>query len=63
MQKKRSALIEEEQAARVATVKPGETAAISWPFTAGKARRPYVVFFEPDGDRLAGVDATGAIVR
>ncbi len=50
-------------AARVVTVKPGETAAISWPFTAGKARRPYVVFFEPDGDRLAGVDATGAIVR
>ena len=45
------------------TVGAGETKDIPWPFVAGDGNRPYVLFFEPDGDRTTGLDVTGAILR
>jgi len=47
--------------AHTVAVKPGETKTISWRFTAGERNRPYVLFFEPNGDRAGGLDVTGAI--
>jgi hypothetical protein len=40
----------------------GETKAISWPFKASEADRPYILFFELDGDHATGLDVTGAIL-
>lgn len=40
----------------------GETKTVDWPFRAGEGGRPYVLFFEPDGDRASGLDVTGAIL-
>ena len=43
-------------------VGPREARTVEWPFIAGKGTRPYVLFFEPDGDRGFALDVTGAIL-
>ena len=51
-----------EVQARTVEIAPGKSETIPWPFVAGQGNRPYVLFFEPDGDRLNGLDVTGAIL-
>jgi len=51
-----------DAAERTVTVGPRQTETIPWPFVAGEGNRPYVLFFEPDGDRAAGLDVTGPIL-
>jgi hypothetical protein len=51
-----------EQSTQMVELSRGETKAISWPFKASEADRPYILFFELDGDHATGLDVTGAIL-
>ena len=52
-----------EAATQTIQLAAGESKTIPWPFVAGEANRPYVLFFEPDRDRAGGLDVTGPILR
>jgi hypothetical protein len=51
-----------DQAVRTVELRRDEEKTTRWFFKAGEGNRPYVLFFEPEGDRESGVDATGAIL-
>ena len=51
-----------QTATQMVSAPAGKNETVSWPFTAGEGNRPYVLFFEPDGDRLSGLDVTGEIL-
>jgi len=51
-----------ERASQAVDLAAVEAKTIAWPLVAGPGNRPYVIFSEPDKDRTAGPDVTGAIL-
>ena len=48
---------------KTVAVGAGKSTTVRWTFTAGKADRPYILMFQPDGDRAGCLDVTGPITR
>lgn len=51
-----------KQIAQTIDLPPKKFRTIKWQFVAGEPNRPYILIFEPDGDRARCHDVTGAIL-